>query len=206
MDTIIGNSELTEELKNVIYEESQGIIDVAVKLYVMAQTKAIVDKTEVVTVKEIKEVAAEELWSMRKMLEALRSGDIKKLAQYEDIKPIKIQDYLERQSARIGATAPDFGMAGVVSLEEQAVIKLLEMDIPANVAHKAVRKVIGKSSLGQPLSSVVKKSFKLALNMEADVEQEGIIEQVGDLRNAAGNDLYENLKSSGSILETADEF
>ena len=206
MDTIIGNSELTEELKNVIYEESQGIIDVAVKLYVMAQTKAIVDKTEVVTVKEIKEVAAEELWSMRKMLEALRSGDIKKLAQYEDIKPIKIQEYLERQSARIGATAPDFGMAGVVSFEEQAVIKLLEMDIPANVAHKVVRKVIGKSSLGQLLSSVVKKSFKLALNMETDVGQESIIEQVGDLRNAAGNDLYENLKSSGSILETADEF
>lgn len=200
------SAELTKDLRNVIYDESQGVIDVAVKLYAMAQIKAIVDRTEIVTVKEVKAVASEELQFVKKMLDALRSGDVKKLAQFEDIQPIDVGKYLVRQMASIGASAPDFSMDGELSLEEQAVIKLLEMDIPLNVARKVVRKVVGKSSMGQPLSSVVKKSFKLALSMETNKEQTDIIEQEGDLRNAAGNGLYENLKNNGSISETADEF
>lgn len=34
-------TELTKELLNTIYEESQGIVDVAVKLYLLAQARAI---------------------------------------------------------------------------------------------------------------------------------------------------------------------
>ena len=143
---------------------------------------------------------------VKKSLDALRSGDVRKLAQYEDIRPINVEDYLARQLARIGAPAPDFAMDGALSLEELAVLQLLGMDIPSNVARKVVRRVIGKATTGQPLSSVVKKSFMLALNMEVDTESADIIEQADDLRNAAGNSLYENLKSNGSISKIADEF
>ena len=51
-------AELTEDLRNALYDESQGIIDIAIKLYIMAQIKAIADGTELVTVRDIKEVAA----------------------------------------------------------------------------------------------------------------------------------------------------
>jgi len=199
-------AELTEELKNVLYDESQGIIDIAVKLYAMAQIKVIADGTEIVTVNGIKEVAAEKLRFVRPMLDALRSGDIKKLAQYEDITPISIEDYFAAQSARVAATTPSFGKDEALSLEEQAILKLLEMDIPSKIARSSVRKVIGKSTAGQPLSSVVKKAFKLALNMEDEKALPDRIQQAGDLRNAADGNLYDNLKNSGSIAETADEF
>jgi len=197
---------LTDELKNVLYDESQGIIDIAVKLYAMAQIKAIADRTEMVTVKGIKEVAAEKLRYVRPMLDALRSGDIKKLAQYEDVTPINIEDYLAAQSGRIAGTAPRFSKGESFSLEEQAIIKLLEMDIPSKVARSSVRKVIGKSTTGQPLSSVVRKAFKLALNMETASEPMVPTPQEGDLRSAADGNVYEILKNSGSIAETADEF
>lgn len=199
-------TELTDELKNVLYDESQGIIDIAVKLYAMAQIKAIADRTEIITVKDIKEVAAEKLRFVKPMLDALRSGDAKKLAQYEDIAPISVEDYLAAQSARITAAAPSFRKNEALSLEEQAVLKLLEMDIPSKVARSSVRKVIGKSTAGQPLSSVVKKAFKLSLNMESEKEQSDRIEQSGDLRSTANGNPYDNLKNSGTIAETTDEF
>ena len=198
--------ELTEELKNTLYDESQGIIDIAVKIYAMAQIKAIADGTETITGKIIREVAAEKYWTVRPMLDALRTGDTKKLAQYEDIMPVNIEDYIAAQTARIAVTAPSFGKEEALSLEEQAILKLLEMDIPSKVARSTVRKIISQSAAGQPLSSVVKKAFKLALNMDAGKEQAEQVEQSGDLRNAVGSDPYESMKRDGSIAETADEF
>jgi hypothetical protein len=52
---------LTDELKNVLYEESQGILDIAVKLYAMAQSKAIADCVETITPQTIRDVVGEKL-------------------------------------------------------------------------------------------------------------------------------------------------
>ena len=93
-----------------------------------------------------------------------------------------------------------------MTLEEQAILKLLEMDIPSNAARSSVHKVIDKSVAGQPLSSVVKKAFRLALNMETASRTEPQVKQGGDLRNASEDNAYDHLKSSGSIARTPDEF
>jgi len=199
-------TELTDELKNTLYNESQGIIDIAVKLYAMAQIKAIADGTEIITVKDIMEVAAEKYRLVQEPLNALRTGDVKKLAKYEDIRPIIIDDYIAAQSARIAVTASSFSRDAALSLEEQAVLKLLEMDIPSKVARSSVRKVISKSAIGQPLSQVVKKAFKLALNMESDKDKPDTDEQSGDLRNIANINPYENLKNNGNIVDAMNEF
>jgi len=198
--------ELTEALKNALYDESQGIIDIAVKIYAMAQMKVIADGTELITIKDIKAVAAEKYWPVKPMLEALRTGDVRKLAQYEDITPIIIEDYIAAQSARITAVTPGFGKEEALSLEEHAILKLLEMDIPSKVARSSVRKVLGKTAVGQPLSDVIKKAFRLALNMDNNTEQQPTIGQDGDLREAAGDDSYDRLKKSGSIAVISDEF
>jgi len=199
-------SELTDEMKGVLYDASQGIIDIAVKLYAMAQSKVIADRTEMVTVKDIKEVAADNLRLITKMLDALRSGDVRKLAQYEDITPINAQDYIAAQAARIAVTIPEFSKDNQVSLEEQAVFKLLELDIPSKVARSSVRKVISKSVVGQPLSAVVQKAFKLALNMDVDNTQAHSDPQAEDLRNILGDNPYDGFKKSGGIVAVADEF
>jgi len=217
---------LSDGLKNALYDESQGIIDIAVKLYAMAQMKAIADGTEVITVKIIKEVAAEKLRLVKPMLNALRSGDIKKIMMYEDIKPIDVEDYIAAQASRI-ASDENWRKDEVLSLEEQAIIKLLEMDIPSKTARSSVKKVIGRSNIGQPLSQVVKKAFKIALNMDSDKEEAVQDEQLADLRKVASNtgnksrrtknvantseerseqSAYEHLKVTGLIAESADEF
>ncbi len=197
--------DLTTELKNVLYDESQGIIDIAVKLYAMAQIKAIADGTETITVHTIKEVAAEKLRLVKPMLDALRSGDKRKLLMYEDIKPISVDDYFAVQSGRTVAV-PHFNRNEILSLEEQAVLKLLEMDIPSKVARSAVKKALGKLVSGRPIGVVVKNAFKIALNMESEESSIDIVPQDDDLRKLTGETPYENLKKSGFITESTDEF
>jgi hypothetical protein len=196
---------LTDELKNVLYEESQGILDIAVKLYAMAQSKAIADRIETITPQTIREVVGEKLHLVKPMLKALRDGDAKKLAQYEDIRLLDVDAYITAQLARLPVTAEISGDKELRSLEEETIVKLLEMDIPSKIARSAVKKVIRQSSVGQPLSSVVKKAFKIAVNMEDVTENAEIKQQNGDLRETATENAYDNLKTSGVTAE-ADEF
>ena len=90
------------------------------------------------------------------------------------------------------------------TLEEQAILKLLEMDIPSKQAQACVRKVIRQSNAAQPLSSVVKKAFRLALSMEKPSPQE-LKEQAEDLRKLSGENLYEAMKGAGFIANADDD-
>jgi len=197
---------LTKELKDTLYDESQGIIDLAVKLYALAQIKAISDGTEQVTPTLIREVAAERLRLVKPMLDALRSGNMKKIMQFEDIRPVSIEDYLSSQSARI--SHPEMDSRKVTSLEEQAILKLLEMDIPAKTARQCVKKALSGQKAGQPLGLVVQKAFKMALNLmpqDADAGQEPIPDEK-DIRRTSGEDVYKDLKAAGMIAEDTEEW
>ncbi len=195
---------LTKELKDTLYDESQGIIDLAVKLYAIAQTKAIADGTEAVTPKLIREVAAEKLCLVKPMLDALRSGNMKKIMQYEDIRPISIEDYIAVQAARMPAT--ETSPQTVSSLEEQAVLKLLEMDIPSKTARQCVKKALSGVNSGQPLSKLVQKAFKLALQItEPAGKNEGtLVPDERDMRQSVGENAYQDLKESGAIVKDAE--
>jgi len=196
---------LTDELKNVLYDESQGIIDIAVKLYAFAQAKVIGDGTEEVTAGAIREAAAVKLKLLKNYLDAIRSGDARKMAQYEDIMPITVDDYIAAQFGRV-ASGVEYGKDAEPTLEEQAVIRLLELGIPSNVARSAVKKSIGKSAVGQSFAMVAMKAIKIALNMDSDKDEAEKVEQAEDLRNTAGNSVYNGLKQSGVIAPSEDEF
>ena len=196
---------LTDELKNTLYDESQGIIDIAVKLYAFAQAKVIGDGTEEVTAAAIREVAAVKLRLLKDYLDAIRSGDVKKMAQYEDIMPITAEDYIAAQFGRV-ASGTEYAKGAMHTLEEQAVIKLLGMDIPSKVARFAVKKAIGNATVGQPLATVAKKAMRIALNMDSGKDVIETDEQADDLRKSVGSTAYDSLKQSGVIAPDEDEF
>jgi hypothetical protein len=170
----------------------------------MAQTKAIVDGMETVTPELIHTVAAERLRLVKPMLDALRSGNMKKIMQYEDIRPISIEDYLAVQAARIPTI--EASPQTVSSLEEQAVLKLLEMDIPSKTARQCVKKSLSGIKSGQPLSKVVQKAFKLALQIEelAEGDAKNSVHDEKDMRSLGGENAYQDLKASGAIAEDAE--
>ena len=80
---------LTEELSMALWEQSQGIIDIALKLFVLSQMRAIRlglrGKPEVITTGLIATVAKESLKLVQPMLDALRRKDWKALESYEDL-------------------------------------------------------------------------------------------------------------------------
>jgi len=195
---------LTKDLRDTLYNESQGIIDLAVKLYAMAQIKAIADGSESVTMSIIREVATESLHLVKPMLVALRSGDMKKVMQYEDIRPISIEDYIAIQAARIptGETSPQ----AISSLEEQAVLRLLEMDIPAKTARQCVKKALSGVKSGQPLSKLVQKAFRLAIQImePAEENEAALVADEKDMRQSVGENAYQDLKNSGAIADNAE--
>ncbi|MFL8939000.1 ATP-binding protein [Rossellomorea oryzaecorticis] len=98
-------TELTQELNDTIYEESQGITDIAVKLFALSQGRAIHTGVEKITPKLITKVAKEELQLVQPMLNALRSGLISEIEKYEDIIPMDIEDYLRQQMPKVDLKA-----------------------------------------------------------------------------------------------------
>lgn len=82
-------TEPSSDIVETLWDESQGIIDIAIKLFVLSQMRAIRlgqrGKPEIVTVPLIETVAKENLKLVRPMLDALRRKDWKALEKYEDL-------------------------------------------------------------------------------------------------------------------------
>lgn len=86
---------LTEELCHTLYFESQGITDLAVKVYMLAQIEAIArattDDEEEITKDLIELVAQDRLRYMQRFLNALRKNNSEELKKYEDIAPLDLE-------------------------------------------------------------------------------------------------------------------
>lgn len=80
-------TKLTSEFIEVFYNESQGITDIAVKLYMIAQWSVIGQDDERLTPALIREVSKESLRLVRPVLDAMKSGDLAALERYEDVYP-----------------------------------------------------------------------------------------------------------------------
>jgi hypothetical protein len=84
-------AELTDEIRRVLYYETQGITDFVVKLYFLAQQRAINAGTELVTAGLIRDIAREAFIFSRPILDALRRKDRVALQRAGgDISPVKL--------------------------------------------------------------------------------------------------------------------
>lgn len=87
---------LDDDISEALYDESQGVIDIVIKLFIFAQLRVIVraeidtqaDQSEMMTADLIREVAEEDLKMIAPMIQALRSGDKRAIERYEDLKPL----------------------------------------------------------------------------------------------------------------------
>ncbi|GAX88422.1 ATP-binding protein [Effusibacillus lacus] len=92
---------LSEEFIQTMYEESQGITDIAIKLFMLAQWRAIDRGIETISPALLRSVARDQLQLLQPALNALRSGDTRKIEQFGDVySSLKIDDFLNELSAR----------------------------------------------------------------------------------------------------------
>jgi len=79
---------LTKEIIDVIYQKTQGISDLVVKLFVGVQRRAIGKGMNDITVELIEKVWNSEFSMVNPMVEAIKSNNMVKKMQFEDIQEI----------------------------------------------------------------------------------------------------------------------
>jgi len=221
-------TELTADLKRVIYEESQGITDIAVKLYMLAQWRAISTGHEEITPALIRSVAKDSLKLVKPALDALKQGKEDILRKFGDVHfPIKDLEEFYQNSQK------DLDLKGCLGnvkssitnvndkIDQIAVVAtwLIQAGIEPNTAQKNATLVVKDSR--EEISILKQKAFALScgilLNKESaleliqeqpDLKQTKIDEQIskpGDLRlifkkgKRTKTPSYENLVKANYI-------
>ncbi len=91
---------INDVLRNIMYQYSQGVIGVAILLFISVQARAMADGTEKITTELITSTYIRQLKLLHPMIDALRNNDLAALANFDDIAPIGIEELLnslERQ-------------------------------------------------------------------------------------------------------------
>lgn len=161
---------LTSELSKVFYDNTMGITDRAIKLFMAVQFKAILTEQEQITIKLINEVAKKNMPLTNDMIKALRDKDIKKLGEYEDIKSFDIQEYIneelnkkeyqekikqEKQSElyKINRKKQE--------LESELVLLMIKKGIVEKLAEKVAKLVIKEHGINENMEFMEKEAGKM---------------------------------------------
>lgn len=187
--------ELTQEVSDALYEESQGILDIAIKLFVMSQIRAIATNKEEITLSLIKYIAKENLKLIKPMIDSLKSGNVNKVAQYEDIAPLDINDFINQHLNRIELDNKIHEVQQLkrknlhteVNFKEEATLKLLNLDVSPEKAKKTVEMVVNKNTNNLSVNEIVKQAYRIIIDADNNRPQ-----SIGKQKNAmdyAENDL-----------------
>ncbi|MBL9059940.1 MAG: ATP-binding protein, partial [Mangrovicoccus sp.] len=109
-------SPLSDEIREVLYDESQGIVDVVIKLYLVAQLRAISRSAlwpgrERLDAALLRRAARVHLALIRPMIESLRSGKGQYRPDFDDLRALDahVREVLETAVARAAAAAASDG-------------------------------------------------------------------------------------------------
>lgn len=169
-----------DDLSDALYDESQGIVDVAVKLYRMAQARAIKTKTECITPELVRTIANTELKIIRPMILALKNGDPKALLKYDDIRPLDIQRFLDKntpdkddlaEAALMKKAEEEQQRRRAESLDEYLTVELHRMKIEKGIAKKAIATLISQKGEHLDKAKALKEAIRIVLTLEGEKEQ-----------------------------------
>lgn len=166
---------LTTEFSDLIYEESQGILDIAVKIFMLAQVKAIATGEEKLTKQIVQQVASDSLRLVKPMLAALRSGIPSEIAKYEDIRPLDMDEEIEKYKASIDLQEKiriqkklqqQKRRKTEQTLLEEVTLQLLSMDFDPKEVERAVNKVLKQFGEDIEKSLMLKEAVKRLIDKD----------------------------------------
>jgi len=158
---------LTKELSNILYEETQGITDFVIKLFMLAQIRAIESGDEMLSPQIIRSAALDGFQLARPILNALKSNDTATLESFEDVY-LKVQDYLESIFSGIIDNPND---SSIVVPEYNKVIAgiaawLINADYPFHEAYCAAEKTVTKLGVTAPVSKLKGQALQFVIETQ----------------------------------------
>jgi hypothetical protein len=169
---------LDEDMINTMYEYSQGITDIAVKLFMVAQWRAIASGTELITAPLIADVAKNELKAVYPVIQAFRLNNFKVLESAIDVfqKDFEVETHFGNVLSELAKKLKqNDGRATTVvisssELASEAVQWLKEAGTPSEIAEAIVKKVQATHE-NLLLSELKRMSFQLLSDTKQKVEK-----------------------------------
>ena len=119
-------------------------MDVVIKLFVLSQIRAVVTRIERITPELMKRVYEDELKPIHPMIDALRSGDITKIARYSDLtipdvdrKILELSNLLQSHQENIDVVAKYRGNEQAIRLHNMLVDTGYNSDLLEPLINKA---------------------------------------------------------------------
>jgi len=203
-----------EEISRTLYEESQGIIDIAIKIFVMCQIESIVKgRPKKITPALIKKVASEKFTMVKPMLDALKSDNLEKIIKYDDLVPVNMIDYFQekldeikraKDLEAIKAQQEKFGSMEEKDIKQSAKTTLLDLGIKKNLINKHLDKIFIKNpniDVNTLVKLVYKEIILYDINYEEEIDTSNKVDNSDFYKIDKDNDesKYESLKKDGII-------
>lgn len=142
---------LSDEIRDVWYELSQGVMDIVVKLFVLAQLRALALGNERITPGLLRQVYQDELKPVHPMLEALRSGIPERIARYSDLVVPEIDKrliQLQLDIAAIQEQTPEEKALHELDTEDQRHLYLmLKEDYDSSLLVPTIKKAFSQNPM-----------------------------------------------------------
>lgn len=179
-------TELTDEIKNVFYDECQGITAIAVNLFILAQERALSEGKESITADIIKATAKKDLHMIKPMIKALRNNDMAEIMKYEDI-AINLDDIsidYKKDIDLMGRLRESFKERNTtVELKRRNSVENLVIDLSAigifdeldNIEiKKLAERIVEKLPVEEEFNSLKTKAIKLAMELNEKKKTEKV--------------------------------
>ena len=136
---------LTDEIRDAIYQETQGIVVLAVILYILVQEDAILSERETFQIEDIHRVAKQKMVLVQPMLDALRKNDQKLIEKYPDIDTAFLEQFSREQWAKRVAAAPtrkETASALLSKLRKDLLPVFWNMGIPPEKGEEIIDRIV----------------------------------------------------------------
>jgi len=226
-----GTTILDKKLKDVFYDECQGITAVAVNLFILAQERALSEGKEKLDVSIVRDTAKEDLHMIQPMIKALRNNNMGEVMKYEDIS-LNLDDIsinYKRDIELVGRLEESFKERNnTIELKRRNTVENLVMDLSTigifeeldNIdIKKLAEKLVEKLPIDEEYTSIKTIVIKAAMALnEKKKEEKKKRENKGNrepgegllaLFETANNNkkhTYEVLKKEGYIKNPVEEF
>ncbi len=221
---------ISREIRDVLYDESQGILDIVVKLFMLSQLRVVgigdVRGTpEILTPQLLRKVAREDFRIVRPMLDALRTNDAKALLKYDDLLPLQVhieqvmasamQSQLSevvRDTAVNEARVPEQNQDGhdpiLAALRSLGVADDVAQVLinEARVQHPSADPLLLMAAISERLAArpLKPRKQKAAKTSEPTVQPEQDLRRIVALGKQAGQSGYEALLAAGMVKSLLD--